>query len=62
MGNLNTRQTAKDLLGDSQLAYPNNSVTINTLINNLHFGLDSANGTLFRASVLLHEVEIWLPC
>jgi hypothetical protein len=39
----------------------NNNVTINTTIDQFRFGLASADGTLYRASILIHEVEIWFP-
>lgn len=39
----------------------NNNANINTVIDQFNIGLASANGSLYRASLLLHEVEIWFP-
>jgi hypothetical protein len=38
-----------------------NGYTINTPIKQFRFGLGTASGSLYRASVKLHEVEVWFP-
>ncbi|HSF46556.1 MAG TPA: hypothetical protein VLA58_11125 [Chitinophagaceae bacterium] len=52
---------AGDALVSNKSFTVNNNVSINTPIKDFRFGLGSANGALYRASVLLHEVEIWFP-
>jgi hypothetical protein len=39
----------------------NNNVNKNTVIDQFNFGLASANGALYHASLLMHEAEIWFP-
>jgi hypothetical protein len=39
----------------------NNNATVNTVIDQFNFGLASTNGSLYRASLKMHEVEIWFP-